>query len=221
MLCCASTRQQEHGLCGVQASSEHSLCFAVRAADSVRAQHVLRAKFAESIRAGRVQDVELVPDCAVLAAVGQRMAENRGIAATVFSALATAGVNIKAMAQGSSEYNITVAVAQDDIRRGLRAVHSRFFLSATAVNVALVGPGQVGRELLRQLARQRGELRARFNVDVRLLAIASSRRMLLSDRGARPLCRLIFCPPRRCFLTRLASPVTCMATPRRHSSLAL
>ena len=110
-----------------QASSEHSLCFAVRAADAPRAQRFLRTKFADAIRSGLVTDVEVIPDCAVLAAVGQRMASNRGIAAKVFDALARAGVNVKAMAQGSSEYNITILVDEAAVTRGLRAVHSRFF----------------------------------------------------------------------------------------------
>jgi hypothetical protein len=96
----------------VQASSEHSVCFAVRAADGDRARAVLRRKFVDAIRAGRIHDVELVKDCAILAAVGQRMAANKGVAAKLFDAMAQAGVNIKAMAQGSSEYNITVLVAQ-------------------------------------------------------------------------------------------------------------
>lgn len=78
---------------------------------------MLRHKFADAIRAGRIQDVEVERHCAVLAAVGQRMAKNKGVAAKFFDALATAGVNIKAMAQGSSEYNITVMV------RGVRHHH--------------------------------------------------------------------------------------------------
>ena len=96
----------------VQASSEHSVCFAVSGAEGERARGVLSAKFADAIRAGRIQDVDVEKKCAVLAAVGQRMAANRGVAAKFFAALATAGINIKAMAQGSSEYNITVMVQQ-------------------------------------------------------------------------------------------------------------
>lgn len=88
------------------------MCFAVNAVDGDRAQDILRNKFASAIRTGRIQDVGVEKDCAVLAAVGQRMAANKGVAAKFFTALATAGVNIKAMAQGSSEYNITVLVKQ-------------------------------------------------------------------------------------------------------------
>lgn len=110
----------------VQASSEHSVCFAVSGKEGERARGVLRAKFADAIRAGRIQDVDVEKNCAVLAAVGQRMAANRGVAAKFFDALATAGVNIKAMAQGSSEYNITVMVEQ--VRR-----HSQLFALSFAL----------------------------------------------------------------------------------------
>lgn len=88
------------------------MCFAVNSVDGDRAQAILRKKFANAIAAGRIQDVDVEKKCAVLAAVGQRMAANKGVAAKFFTALATAGVNIKAMAQGSSEYNITVLVKQ-------------------------------------------------------------------------------------------------------------
>jgi bifunctional aspartokinase / homoserine dehydrogenase 1 len=167
----------------VQASSEHSLCFAVLSVDALRAQRVLRTQFAEAIRTGQVAEVEHIKDCAVLAAVGQRMARNRGIAATLFSALAKAGVNIKAMAQGSSEYNITVCIGNADITRALRAVHSRFFLSTTFVNLAVLGAGAVGSTLLDQIDKQVAQLRERFKLDLRVLAISRSDRLLCNDRG--------------------------------------
>eukprot|EP00892_Ulva_mutabilis_P007158 jgi/Ulvmu1/4814/UM020_0099.1 len=166
-----------------QASSEHSVCFAVNGVDGDRAQEILRKKFASAIRTGRIQDVGVEKDCAVLAAVGQRMAANKGVAAKFFTALATAGVNIKAMAQGSSEYNITVLVKQSDVTKSLRAVHARFFLSATTLNLAVVGPGLVGGELLDQLKDQCCLLRDRYRLDVRVLAIATSSKVLLSETG--------------------------------------
>jgi aspartokinase len=108
---CENTEKQSQGVV-VQASSEHSVCFAVSSTEGERARGVLRAKFQNAIRAGRIQDVDVEKNCAVLAAVGQRMKANRGVAAKFFDAMATAGVNIKAIAQGSSEYNITVLVQQ-------------------------------------------------------------------------------------------------------------
>lgn len=95
-----------------QASSEHSVCFAVSDVDGARAQAVLAHRFADAIAAGRVHRVERIDRCAVLAAVGQRMADNKGVAASLFDALAKANINIKGIAQGSSEYNITVILSQ-------------------------------------------------------------------------------------------------------------
>lgn len=113
----------------------------------------------------------------------QGMVAQRGVAATMMSALAKANVNIKAIAQGSSEYNITVLIEQKDSERALRAVHSRFYLSATPIGIALVGPGLIGSALLEQLREQAAILRDQFAIDLRVLAISSSKKMLLSEKG--------------------------------------
>lgn len=139
-----------------QASSEHSICFAVKQADSDLAISVLQKRFADSIAAGRVSGVERIEKCCVLAAVGQGMVNRKGVAATLMSALAKANVNIKAIAQGSSEYNITVLVDQSDSERALRAVHSRFYLSDCPIGVAVVGPGLIGGTFIDQLSDQVG-----------------------------------------------------------------
>ncbi|KAJ9533496.1 hypothetical protein QJQ45_026558 [Haematococcus lacustris] len=166
-----------------QASSEQSICFAVRAADGDNAVAVLQRRFAESISAGRVSAVQQITDCCVLAAVGQGMVARKGVAATMMGALAKANVNIKAIAQGSSEYNITVLIDQRDSERALRAVHSRFYLSATPIGIGLVGPGLIGGALLDQLKDQVVTLRRDFGVDLRILGVASSSQMLLCETG--------------------------------------
>ncbi|RMZ53895.1 hypothetical protein APUTEX25_005577, partial [Auxenochlorella protothecoides] len=104
-----------------QASSEHSICFAVKAADSVRAVDALRARFQEAIAAGRISCVAALDDCCVLAAVGSAMASRRGVAATMFAALAQANINVRAIAQGCSEYNITALIDARESVRALRA----------------------------------------------------------------------------------------------------
>jgi bifunctional aspartokinase / homoserine dehydrogenase 1 len=166
-----------------QASSEHSICFAVKAAEATTAVEVLSKRFADAIGAGRVSAVERIDECCVLAAVGQGMVNRKGVAATMMSALARANVNIKAIAQGSSEYNITVLIGQADSEKALRAVHSRFYLSDVPMGVAVVGPGLIGGALLEQLREQRAQLRDQFGIDIRVLGIASSKRMLLSETG--------------------------------------
>ncbi len=126
---------------------------------------------------------QAITDCCVLAAVGQGMVARKGVAATMMGALAKANVNIKAIAQGSSEYNITVLIDQKDSERALRAVHSRFYLSSTPIGIGLVGPGLIGSALLDQLRDQAEVLRRELGVDLRILGISSSNRMLLRETG--------------------------------------
>ncbi|KAG2486268.1 hypothetical protein HYH03_015092 [Edaphochlamys debaryana] len=166
-----------------QASSEQSICFAVAGTDGEAAAKVLSERFAESIAAGRVSAIQVIPRCCVLAAVGQGMVARKGVAATMMGALAKANVNIKAMAQGSSEYNITVLIDQADSERALRAVHSRFYLSDVPLGLAVVGPGLIGGTLISQLREQRNQLKKEFGIDLRLLAVASSKRMVLRETG--------------------------------------
>ena len=166
-----------------QGSSEHSICFAVPSAvaDEARAA-VERAFFAEQHH-GQIQRVELTSGCSILAAVGDGMAGNPGIAAKFFSALGKARVNIRAIAQGSSERNISVVVDAADTTRALRAAHSGLYLSDQTLSVGIVGLGNVGSELARQLAARSAHLWHAFGVDLRVRALSTSTRMLLSDRA--------------------------------------
>ncbi|GLI70404.1 hypothetical protein VaNZ11_015124 [Volvox africanus] len=166
-----------------QASSEQSICFAVKGSDGEAAAKVLTDRFTDSIAAGRVSAIQVIPHCCVLAAVGQGMVARKGVAATMMGALAKANVNIKAIAQGSSEYNITVLIDQVDSERALRAVHSRFYLSDVPIGVGIVGPGLIGKTLIQQLREQRQLLKKEFGIDLRLLAVASSSKMMLRETG--------------------------------------
>mmetsp|Transcript_94 Transcript_94/g.311 ORF Transcript_94/g.311 Transcript_94/m.311 type:complete len:930 (+) Transcript_94:104-2893(+) len=166
-----------------QASSEHSVCFAVKGADGAKAAEVLREKFKDVIAMGGISKVEVILDCAVLAAVGVGMASRRGTAAEMFSALAADNINIRAIAQGCSEYNITVIIEQNDCTRALKAVHGRFYLSDVPIAVGIVGPGQIGSTLMKQISEQVKTLHETLGVDLRVVAISSSKKMLLDERG--------------------------------------
>lgn len=167
-----------------QASSEHSVSFAVKGSDSESAVIALRSRFGDAIASGRMSKIEAVDHCCVLAAVGHGMANRPGVSATFFSALAKANVNIRAIAQGCSEYNVTCLVNQDDATRALRAVHSRFYeKKALSIGVGLVGPGLIGSTFLSQLKDQGEKLLNEYHVDCRILGIASSKKMLLSEKG--------------------------------------
>ena len=169
-----------------QGSSEHSICVAVPESHGGIARDVVSRAFAPEIGEGLVQRVELVPGQTILAAVGDRMAHTPGVAATFFSALAKAGVSVRAIAQGSSERNISAVVDRADSTRALRAVHAGFVLSDRVISLGLVGPGLVGKALLAQLAEQAPVLRETLRLDLRLRAIADSKRMVLSETGLSP-----------------------------------
>ena len=169
-----------------QASSEHSVCFAVPEAQSELAVTTVQRAFDAEIGAGAIQTVERVVGCSILAAVGDEMARTPGVAAAFFGALGRARVNVRAIAQGSSERNISAVIDRADSTRALRAVHAGFYLSNQAVSVGIVGPGLVGRALLAQLAAQAPVLRDKFHIDVRVRAVIDSKRMVLDERGLAP-----------------------------------
>jgi len=166
-----------------QGSSEHSICCVVAGERADAALAALRRAFQHEMATSQIQDVNLERGIAVLAAVGEGMVGTPGVAARFFGALARAKVNVRAIAQGASERNISAAIAEVDATRALRAVHAGFYLSAQTLSVGVIGPGQVGRALLAQLAESAPRLRERARLDLRLRALAGSRRMRFSETG--------------------------------------
>ncbi len=164
-----------------QGSSEHSICCAVPSAEAERAVAVVRAAFERELREGQIQSVDVDPQLAILAVVGDGMAGTPGVAAKVFNALGSAAVNVRAIAQGASERNISVVVSAKDATRALRAVHAGYYLSPHTLSIGIIGPGTVGRVLLDQLGSQTARLRREFQLDLRIRGILSSRRMLLAE----------------------------------------
>jgi aspartokinase/homoserine dehydrogenase 1 len=165
-----------------QASSEHSICIAVPEELAGRAKTVITDAFVEELASGQIQSVDTTGAQSIIAVVGDGMAGSPGIAGKFFGTLGRAGVNVRAIAQGSSERNISAVVDTAEATRALRAVHSGFYLSAKTISIGLIGPGTVGSTLLAQLDRQSERLRDEFNLDLRIRAIARSKTMLLGDR---------------------------------------
>ncbi len=169
-----------------QGSSEHSICCIVRGAEADRGRAAIVAAFAEAMADGQTQNVVVTHDICVLAAVGDGMVGTPGVAARLLRGLAQARVNVRAIAQGASERNISVAIAERDATRALRAAHSAFWLSPQTLSVGIIGPGNVGRALLSQLAVTLPGLRTASALDLRIRAIGDSRRMCLSEPGLDP-----------------------------------
>lgn len=169
-----------------QGSSEHSICCVLPRHDVARARELLNQRFMHEIGAGQLQRISALEDIEVLAIVGDGMAGSPGIAGRLFGALGRAGVNVRAIAQGSSERNISVAVDAAAATRALRAVHSAFYLSDQTLSIGLIGPGQVGRALLGQLGRARKRLMETAGIDLRVRAVANSALMELAEREVSP-----------------------------------
>ncbi|MGH8260477.1 MAG: bifunctional aspartate kinase/homoserine dehydrogenase I, partial [Steroidobacteraceae bacterium] len=166
-----------------QGSSEHSICCAVPSAEAERAAGVVRGAFERELKEGQIQSVDIDTELAIMAVVGDGMAGTPGISAKVFNALGSTGVNVRAIAQGASERNISVVIAGKDATRALRAVHAGYYLSPHTLSIGIIGPGTVGRVLLDQLASQSARLRREFQLDLRVRGILASKRMLLSEAG--------------------------------------
>jgi aspartokinase/homoserine dehydrogenase 1 len=166
-----------------QGSSEHSICCAIPQDQADRAAAVVRQAFERELKEGQIQNVGIDPDLAILAVVGDGMAGTPGVAAKVFNALGATSVNIRAIAQGASERNISVVIEGKHVTRALRAVHAGLYLSPHTISIGVIGPGTVGRVLLDQLASQSARLREQFKLDLRVRGLLASQRMLLSESG--------------------------------------
>ena len=165
-----------------QASSEHSICFAVPLAEAELARKTVEESFFAEMQRGQIQTVEVMEDCCILAMVGDGMIERLGIAGKFFTALGKAKVNIRAIAQGSSERNISAVIQQREATKALRAVHSAFYLSSQTISIGLIGTGLIGGTFLNQLKRRLDLLREERGIDLRVRGIANSRKMRLDDR---------------------------------------
>jgi aspartokinase/homoserine dehydrogenase 1 len=141
-------------------------------------------EFDREIAAGVLEKPLIETGCSIIAAVGLGLKSRPDIAGTVFHALGRSGVNIKAIAQGSSEMNISTVIAKQDEAKALNAVHEAFFLSGTkSVNLFLVGAGLIGGTLLKQIAQQRETLKERYKIRVNLMGLANSKRMAFAGDG--------------------------------------
>ncbi len=164
-----------------QGSSEHSICFSVPDAESGRTKEIVEEAFFAEIHHGFIQNVTLQKECAILAAVGDDMAGIPGVAARFLTGLASARVNIRAIAQGASERNISVVIDQKDALKAIRSVHSHFYLSKQTLSLGIVGTGVVGSVFLRQLKEQRQQLKEEFDIDIRVRGIATTTAMILDE----------------------------------------
>ena len=166
-----------------QSSSEHSICVAVNTVDADRAKLAVDAAFEVEINSGKLEPLKVEPDLSIIALVGDKMKSHPGISGRMFSALGRNGINIRAIAQGSSERNISAVIATADVKKGVNVLHEAFFEETyKQVNIFIVGLGNVGSKLMDQLKQQQFLLE-HLNLQVRITGIANSRQMLFADNG--------------------------------------
>jgi bifunctional aspartokinase / homoserine dehydrogenase 1 len=167
-----------------QASSEHTICAGIEEDLADLAKSVVDNEFRNEIREGIINPLDTEKGLVIVALVGDNMKNHQGISGKLFSALGRNGVNIRAIAQGSSERNISTVISARDVKKAINVLHEEFFeTSYKQVNLYIVGVGNVGSRLLEQINKQQEFLRQQMHLQVRVIGIAGRRKMHLNEKG--------------------------------------
>lgn len=167
-----------------QGSSEHSISFAVKPDEAERARSVVEEAFAYEIDRGIVNPVKVERELSVVAIIGENMRYQPGVASRLFQSLGKNGINAVAIAQGSSELNVSVVIPKEDETKALNALHEAFFLSDyKSLHLFIVGVGLIGGTLLKQIEEQNEYLRARLGMEIKVVGMANSKKMVFTEEG--------------------------------------
>ncbi|GAA4782820.1 bifunctional aspartate kinase/homoserine dehydrogenase I [Olivibacter ginsenosidimutans] len=167
-----------------QSSSEHSITFAVQPADAIKAKKLIETEFELELLAKKIEPPVIEENLSVLAIVGENMKHTPGISGRLFSALGRNGINVRAIAQGSSEYNISVIISQIDLSKALNAIHDAFFTALKkTLHVFTLGTGNIGSTLFKQLVEQQDFLRDHNGIQIKVIGISNSRKMVFDPEG--------------------------------------
>ena len=167
-----------------QASSEHSICIAIHNKDTDLAQSAIDEEFTNEIAQHKVDPLIVERNNAIVALVGDNMKNHQGISGKMFSTLGKNNVNIRAIAQGASEKNISAVIAHKDIKKALNTLHSAFFEDQTRqLNLFVVGVGNVGSKLLKQLHVQQKYLLQKLHIQIRVIGLCNSKKMIFDEDG--------------------------------------
>jgi aspartokinase/homoserine dehydrogenase 1 len=167
-----------------QSSSEHSICVGIDNGLAAKAKLAVDTAFANEIALDKVEPLKVEADLSIVALVGENMKSHPGISGRMFSAMGRNGVNIRAIAQGSSEKNISAVISTRDVKKAINVLHEEFFETTyKEVNLFIVGTGNVGAKLLGQLQQQLGYLLRHLHVQVKVVGLSNSRKMLINEEG--------------------------------------
>ncbi len=167
-----------------QASSEHSICLAVNHEDADLAKQLVDAVFEFEISRGRVNPLVVEKGQSIVALVGEKMKSHQGLSGRLFSTLGKNNVNIRAIAQGASEKNISAVIDSNDVKKALNTLHEEFFEeNIKQLNLFVTGVGNVGERFLAQIAKQNDYLKAKRRINLRVVGISNSRTMVFDEEG--------------------------------------
>ncbi|MBC8033810.1 MAG: ACT domain-containing protein, partial [Chitinophagaceae bacterium] len=167
-----------------QGSSEHSICVGINDQDANKARQVVDDAFSYEINTGKVQPLIIETGLAIIALVGDNMKSHPGISGKMFGAMGRNGINVRAIAQGSSERNISSVISAADVKKALNVLHEEFFeTSYKQINLFITGVGNVGSRLVSQLLKQQAYLQENLRLQIRVVGLANSRKMIFNNEG--------------------------------------
>jgi aspartokinase/homoserine dehydrogenase 1 len=177
-------REQINVILITQSSSEHSITFAVQPDSADKAKKIIEQEFELELLANKLDQVVIEQNLAILAVVGENMKQTPGVSGKLFHALGRNGVNVRAIAQGSSEYNISVIISEYDLAKALNAVHDAFFVDLyKTLHAFCLGTGNIGKTLFSQLNAHTEFLRKENGIQVKIAGISNSRKMIFNADG--------------------------------------
>ena len=167
-----------------QSSSEHSICVGIDAANADEARRVIDEAFAYEIETKKVDPIIVEKELAIVALVGDNMKSHPGISGKMFGNLGRNGVNVRAIAQGSSERNISTVISTHDVKKAINVLHEEFFETVyKEINLFIAGVGNVGGKLVAQIQQQQQYLLQNLHLKINVVGICNSKRMLFKDDG--------------------------------------
>jgi aspartokinase/homoserine dehydrogenase 1 len=178
------SREQINIILITQSSSEHSITFAVKPADALKALALINKEFELELQARKLEYPEVENGLAALAIVGENMKKTPGMSGKLFNALGRNGVNVRAIAQGSSEYNISVIISKPDLSKAVNAVHDAFYANLKrTLHVFCLGTGNIGKTLFTQLEAQMDFLATNNDLQVKVMGVSNTRKMYQNAEG--------------------------------------
>ncbi|MDQ3180864.1 MAG: ACT domain-containing protein, partial [Acidobacteriota bacterium] len=180
----ALSRAQINVILITQSSSEHSICVSVEEKFSKLSKEVVDKEFEHEIVVGKIEPLRVENGFSCLALVGDNMKNHTGVSGKMFATLGHNGINIHAIAQGSSERNISAIIKSKDVFKAVNTLHEEFFSDGNRqINVFIVGVGTVGKKLLAQIGQQSEFLRENLRLNVRVVGLANSKKVLFDEEG--------------------------------------